>query len=145
MGDFEKAVKGTPDIKDGFKNGLQALGSNSKYVSTKDNSLIEGSVDIDSSTHDKYPTASRWDYAVGYSDDVYFIEVHPAASGRNVDEMLAKFNWLKSWLSSDAPLLNALPNKKFRWVNTGKVALPNSQAVRKLQQAGVSLVGKVRM
>lgn len=145
MSNFEKAVKGTPDIENGYKKGLQALGANSKYVIATNNSSIEGSVDIDKTTHGKYPTASRWDYVVGYNEILYFIEVHPASSGKNVDEMFAKYNWLKSWLSQNAPLLNAIPNKKFRWIRTGKVAIPNSQTVRKLQQAGISPVGMVRM
>lgn len=145
MGNFENAVKSTPDIQNGYRKGLQALGANSKYVSANNNSQIEGSVDIDNATHAKYPTASRWDYVVGYNEVLYFIEVHPASSGKNVDEMLAKYNWLKSWLSQNASLLNANPNKKYRWVRTGKVSIPTSQATRKLQQAGISPVGTVKM
>lgn len=40
MGNFENAVKSTPDIQNGYRKGLQALGANSKYVSATDNSQI---------------------------------------------------------------------------------------------------------
>ncbi len=145
MNNFENAVNNTPEIKGNFKKGLQALGNNSQYVSACNNSLTEGSVDIDSATKNKYPTASRWDYAIGYNKTLYLIEVHPASSGNNADEMLKKFYWLKDWLSSQAPLLNAISPKKYRWANTGKVNLPNSQTVRKLQQLGLSPKGKVKL
>lgn len=54
-----------------------------------------------------YPNASRWDYAIGYDQKAWFVEVHPANTS-NVKEMLKKVEWLESRLVRirDANLLN---------------------------------------
>lgn len=58
---FKQAVENTQDIKNGFHNGLQALGANAKQVSATDTKKLEGSVDIDACTKELYPQDARWD------------------------------------------------------------------------------------
>lgn len=86
---FKQAVENTQDIKNGFHNGLQALGANAKQVSATDTKKLEGSVDIDACTKELYPQDARWDYAIGYEGKVYFLEIHPANTS-NVKEMIKK-------------------------------------------------------
>lgn len=88
---FKQAVENTQDIKNGFHNGLQALGANAKQVSATDTKKLEGSVDIDACTKELYPQDARWDYAIGYEGKVYFLEIHPANTS-NVKEMIKKRN-----------------------------------------------------
>lgn len=86
---FQLAVESTPDIKIGFRDGLQALGTNAQRITAQNTRKLEGSVDIDACTQSLYPNEARWDYAVGYDKKAYFFEVHPADTS-NVKEMIKK-------------------------------------------------------
>lgn len=46
---FQLAVESTPDIKIGFRDGLQALGTNAQRITAQNTRKLEGSVDIDKS------------------------------------------------------------------------------------------------
>lgn len=130
---FKDSVNNCDEIKNALKPGLSALKGNSKDVKAADTKLIEGSVDIDEAVRDKYPEDSRWDYVVGYSNEAFFIEVHPAATS-NVDEMVKKVKWLKYWLSSVASDLKTLHKKEiYYWIPSGSVKiLPGSVQYRKI-------------
>ena len=118
---FEEIVKNTNQISNYYCRGLTALGNNSSRIKPKNTSLIEGSVDIDSATKKYYPDKNRWDYVIGYNGKAYFVEVHPASSS-NVKEVKAKFEWLKEWVSTNAPELlvksNGLNSKSCFWICT---------------------------
>lgn len=86
---FKSAVDNTVELKDGYCRGLQALKGNSLKVSVSKQQNLLGSVDIDDCTKGLYPNASRWDYAIGYDQKAWFVEVHPANTS-NVKEMLKK-------------------------------------------------------
>lgn len=138
---FKQAVENTPEIKSGFRNGLQALGTKSKQVSATDTKKVEGSVDIDACTQALYPNDARWDYVIGYDGKVYFIEIHPANTS-NVKDMIKKAEWLTKWLTQKAPLLKLLAaNSTFYWKASGKQCiLPNSPQYRKLAQSKIQLI-----
>lgn len=138
---FKDAVERTPDVKDGFRMGLQALGTNSQYIKAADTRMIGGSVDIDQCTLKLYPTDPRWDYAIDYAGRVHFVEVHPAATS-NVKEMIQKKAWLKDWLNKKAVDLKSLPAVPcVYWVASGKVSiLPNSPQRRQLAQSKIKLL-----
>lgn len=137
---FRKAVEGTPDVANGYCPGLRALENVDKgAVKLKDKRKVDGSLNIDNETKLLYPNDSRWDYAVGYDDKVFFVEVHPANTS-NISEMAKKKEWLKDWLKSKAPLLEALPsgNPRFLWAATESGVHISNQAsyMRKLAQLG---------
>lgn len=103
--------------------GLSALKANSKYVRVTNTKLLDGSVDIDEAVRDKYPEDSRWDYVVGYENEAFFIEVHPAATS-NVDDMVKKVKWLKNWLASSAPDLKSLHKiEVYYWIPSRRVSI----------------------
>ena len=108
---FYSAVKGTKEISNGYQTGLQALGSNSTKITVPDTRKLNGSVDIDSCVKDLYPTENRWDYAIGYNETAYFIEIHPAETS-SVTKMIAKVTWLKQWLKKSSSINEK--NKSFR-------------------------------
>lgn len=130
---FKTAVEKCDEIKNSFKAGLSALGKDSLLIKVKDTNLIDGSVDIDSAVKGKRPSDTRWDYAVGYSGEAYFIEVH-SADTKNVDEMVKKVTWLKNWLVTNATDLNKLhKNGIYHWIPSGRVKiLKNSTQYKKI-------------
>lgn len=132
------AVDNTEDVKGQFKTGLGAIKSNEKQkFVVPDTRKITGSLDIDSSTKRKYPQANRWDYAIEYDKETFFIEIHPASTSE-IQTFLAKLTWLKQWLKEKAPEINALKPKNkqpYHWVYTSKFAiLPHSKYGRQLAQ-----------
>ena len=117
---FKTAVENTPDIANCYQVGLQALGKYSKKIELDDTMLCSGSVDIDACTKAKYPQSSRWDYALCYKAEVFFVEVHTANS-TEVGAVLNKFQWLKDWLNNEAPEINKLKAKSqtpFVWIQS---------------------------
>ena len=137
---FRMAVEETPDVANGYCPGLQALENVDKgAVKLKYKRKVDGSLNIDKETKLLYPNDPRWDYAVGYDGKVFFVEVHPANTS-NIAEMAKKKEWLKKWLISKAPLLNALPSghPRFLWVATESGVHISNQASykRKLAQLG---------
>ena len=143
---FKAAVEATSDIKSCYQPGLRALGTYSNKVSLSNNSLCNGSVDIDECVKAKYPNANRWDYCIGYDNKAYFVEVH-SANTSEVSTMLNKLQWLKDWLNSSAPELNKIKAKPpYYWVMSGKYAiLPNSSQARQIAAAGIKPIAKLTL
>ena len=135
---LKAAIDQTEDVKGHFKTGLEALKGNERQkIVVPDTRKITGSLDIDSSTKEKYPTANRWDYAIEYNQETFFIEIHPASTS-DIPTVIAKLKWLKQWLKDKAPSINALkPQNKhpYHWIYTRKFSiLPNSKYGRQLAQ-----------
>lgn len=130
---FKNAVGNCVEIKDALQPGLSALRTNSKLIKPRNPKLLDGSVDIDNAVISIYPDESRWDYVVGYSNEAFFIEVHPADT-TNVNEMLNKVKWLKQWLDKVAPDLKRLhKGGVFYWIPSGRVnILKGSNQYRKI-------------
>lgn len=142
---FQNAVESTVDISNGFKNGLQALGANSELVIPNKTRYLEGSVDIDLCTKYIYPKESRWDYALAYSGEVYFIEVHPAISSE-VKNVIDKLLWLKSWLKTKAPEIEKLRKKDgdcYFWIASKNFSIPkSSKQYRLASSCGIKPIKK---
>ena len=125
---LEKAVEQTPDAAGCFKVGLKALGDDSGRLRVPKTRKIGGSLDIDNTTKRQYPNAARWDYAVEYDSEVFFIEVHDS-NPDNVNEVIRKYEWLKGWLKEKAPSIKALEARSrpaYHWIATEKSTLGNS-------------------
>lgn len=136
---FRLAVESTSQISDGYLTGLRALGNNSTKITVDNSRLLNGSVDIDSCVKDIYPEDNRWDYAIGYDNAAYFIEIHPAETSA-VSTMIAKVAWLKQWLKTEAPLLDKIKSSQntFQWVPSGRNAIAkNSREAFRLSKSGI--------
>jgi len=147
MNSFEAAVSSVGDLLDGFCPGLRALGANSRYILAKETRKVDGSVDIDACTHDKYPDDHRWDYVLSYDGKAYFVEIHPATGGK-VKEMEAKLIWLKRWLKQQAEALDVYPagTPRFTWVRSGKCGLlKSSPEYRKAATLGLVPVKEMKL
>jgi hypothetical protein len=138
---LEAAVEQTEDVRGNFKVGFGAIKNNERQKFVVPNPrLIGGSLDIDSSTKTKYPDDFRWDYAVEYNNETFFIEVHPGST-TEIQTVIAKLNWLKQWLKEKAPEIDALKPKDkrpYHWIFTSKFAiLPNSRYAKLLSSYGI--------
>ena len=118
---FADAVRNTPEIAECLRAGLQALGTNRnkvRIISTRD---LTGSVDIDACLVRRYPNAPRWDYAFGYREQVYYLEVHQGRTSE-IDNVIAKLRWLKRWRRRAAKTLEDLENRSiYYWIASGRV------------------------
>ena len=133
---FEQKVQNTQEIKNCYQRGLQALREKDKdKIEAQNTRKLNGSVNIDDCLKSKYPNASRWDYAIGYNNQIYFVEVHPAIP-REIKELAKKLNWLKNW-KRNTPFRN---DNNFYWVASGKVGiLPKSNDSKRIANLGIKL------
>lgn len=142
------AVEETPDVKGHCKVGLAALKGNSDKVKASDTRKLFSSIDIDSAVKAIYPNESRWDYAIEYGNEVYFLEVHPGSTS-NIVEVLKKLSWLKNWLTTSAPKINALKatsRSPYYWTYTNNFrVLKSSRQYRAVLQAGLVLVKTMKL
>lgn len=133
---FKDAVAAIADTKDCYRPGLKALGPYSAKIKVSKPSALNGSLFIEECLINKYAGQNLWDYCLGYKNQAYFVEVHPAQTSE-VETMLKKLNWLKSWLQNQAKPLDQIKAKKaFIWIASGKYAiLPGSQQYRRIIEA----------
>lgn len=145
---FREAVEATPDVSNGLKAGLTAFGKYSSKVDVGSIADLQGSIDIDTLTRKKYPNSNRWDYAFAYKGEVFFVEIHSANSSE-VSVVLRKLQWLKDWLSQQAPRINRLKAKEkriFYWVQSNGFAIPKtSRQYRAAEMKGLKPVPKVTL
>lgn len=143
---FKQAVESTPDVANGFRVGLTALGIYSSKVSVAVTNALQGSIDIDALTTVNYPNSNRWDYAFAYKGEAFFIEVHSANSSE-VRTVLRKLQWLKDWLHASAPNINKMRAKKippFYWIQSKGFAIPKtSPQYRAAEGAGLKPISKL--
>lgn len=119
---FTDAVLSIPEIAGCLRNGLQALErQDKKRIKVNSPRDLKGSVYIDKCLERRYPNEPRWDYVLGYKEQIYYVEVHPADNTRKVREIITKLGWLKRWLRLSAKNLEDLTGKKtYHWISTGK-------------------------
>lgn len=123
---FEEIVRETPDVSACYQKGITALGKYSNRIQVKDKTKLEGSVDIDFCTTAKYPNDNRWDYALSYRGETFFVEVH-SANTAEVKVVLKKLQWLKDWLNVRAPLINKSKARVcFFWVQSKNFQIPKN-------------------
>lgn len=141
---FKQAVEETEEIKNGYQNGLKALGKYSNKVELGDTKKCEGSVAIDDCTESLYPQENRWDYVLGYKGNAYFVEIHSAHTSE-VSVVLKKLQWLKDWLNSKAPEIKKLQakDKAFIWIQTNGYHIPTSKQSKIIAKAGLKPVSKL--
>ncbi|MCU0644258.1 MAG: hypothetical protein MUC94_08340 [bacterium] len=144
---FREAVLNTPALEDAYCAGLQAFKrADAEHITCTSPRDIAGSVDVDSVLCQAFPDKPRWDYAVGIKNDqttdwTIWIEVHPASSTGDVNVVIAKLRWLKSWAADAAPDLLSL-TREYVWVATGSVTFSQASPQRKkLASAGIKFVG----
>lgn len=123
---FKKAVEATSDVSSGYCQGLSAMKNQDKgRIIVPDSKKIDGSLDIDGATRSIYPIDNRWDYAVCYDGEVFYIEVHPASTS-DVLVVIQKLDWLKDWLKNHAGKINKLTanvRNPYYWVQSGKFSI----------------------
>lgn len=135
------AVEETEDVRGDFKEGLGAVeNQDKKKFTASDTHKFTGSLNIDASTSKRYPDEQRWDYAIEYNKETFFVEVHPGFTS-DVEVVLRKLEWLKKWLKGKAPKIDNLKPKRkhpYYWVFTKRFnILPQSKYMKKMSQKGL--------
>lgn len=123
---FKEAIENTPDVANGYQEGINAFGKYADKIKVPDLTKIDGSLDIDTTTTKLYPDENRWDYAICYDNEVFYIEIHSAITSE-VSRMIKKLQWLKTWLATRAPHINKLTTKTkqpYYWVQSSKCDIP---------------------
>lgn len=145
---FQEAVEKTPEVRIGFCIGKQAIKNSDRCkIKATDDRKLQGSLDIDRQVKSLYPREPRWDYALSYNDIISYIEIHPAETSE-VDKVVSKVRWLKTWLKTKAPEIDKLPKAEnpYVWVLSGRYAiLPTSKEKRKLSGAGLLVVKNLNL
>ena len=141
---LKDAVDKTEDVKGNFKTGIGALKNSDKAkILVPESRKLTGSLDIDSSTKNIYPNKNRWDYAIEYDGETFFIEIHPGETSE-VPVVINKLNWLKNWLKEKAPNINAIKatsKPPFYWIFTSRFnILPTSKYYKQLSTTGLKPV-----
>ncbi len=125
------------EVAECLREGSQALRGNASCIQVSNPRHIEGSVDIDSCLQNRYPQEHRWDYAVGYNNQIFYIEVH-TASNSEVPVVIDKLNWLRDWLNRQRNAEELFERSSFHWITRGKVAVTKtSRYGRQLTKAGL--------
>ncbi len=78
-----------------FESGKQGI---KREHRSKINGSIKKSLDFDGTFNKGNDNA--WDYLLEINGVYPFIEVHPAKSGGNLNEMVAKLKWMKQWIKN---------------------------------------------
>jgi hypothetical protein len=147
---FKKAVADTPDLENAWYSGLKALRKvDAKHIKAEDTKRLKGSIDLDGALKKKLPNAPIWDYGIGHKPSnhpeemVYWVEIHPASDGE-ITSILAKLDWLKTWLGNEAATtLNGM-RREFLWVSSGKTSFTvSSTQQKKLAQHGLQHKGRI--
>ncbi len=117
-------------VPDDCHPGLQALRpSDRKKIDCEDNRSLADSVCLDDALIRKYPQAARWDYGIGLKKgqhvQAFWVEVHPARSGEDVQSIVDKAKWLKARIK-ESPDLWAMTHTPYHWIASGKVKIPRS-------------------
>ncbi len=147
---FADAIRNSSLLTQAFKNGLQALSpADCQHVVVDNTRQLAGSLNLEDALRSSYPNPPIWDYGIGHrraahgehtSDFVYWLEVHPATDG-DIEPVLRKLTWLKSWLEKSAPALAKLP-RQFVWVSSGKTAFTQrSPQAKRMAEQGLLHVG----
>jgi hypothetical protein len=135
---YKDAIAAIAEIENCYHPGLKALGSYSAKIKVSEPRALNGSLFLEECLKNKYAGQNLWDYCLGYKNQAYFIEVHPAQTSE-VETMLKKLNWLKNWLQTQAKPLNQIKAKNaFIWIASGKFGiLSGSQQFRRIVEAGI--------
>ena len=140
---LQEAVKGIAGLDKHFKEGLGAVkGAYRARITAKEPRLFNGSLDIDKAKAQAEPTANRWDYAIEYNGEVFFVEIHPGSTS-DVSIILKKLEWLKQWLKNEAKAIDMLKTKRatpYFWIHTGGCKiLQRSITSKQLAQRGITI------
>ena len=123
---FEQAIEAAEHLNLIAGLGAVKRGEGRDRISVEPERLL-GSVNIDDDCRGAYPSASRWDYVIGWRSEgrecAVFVEVHSAETS-DVSKVEKKLSWLIDFLNRESQAkLHALP-RQIHWVASGRVNIP---------------------
>ena len=135
---FKEKVEKIEAIKNCYCEGLNAIEKKNKnYLRFSNSRSIEGSVNLDKCLKNTCPNDNRWDYAIGYKNKVYFVEIHPATKNE-IDTVFKKLEWLKR--NKQNTVFKS--DNNYYWIGTDGVKIsPSSNDYKKIAKSGIKLIG----
>lgn len=147
MSRLSAAAALVPALAGSCHPGLQSLApADRARISAAQPRSTTHSVALDRALQSSQPSGPRWDYGVGkrsrsHSEELIWIEVHPASGGCGLHQVEAKAHWLLGWLSGVGTPLNYKP-RRFVWVASGRSAFARTDPkLRALNALGVQFAG----
>jgi hypothetical protein len=141
---FQQAVQQIPSLENAWRSGLQALRPEDKtHIDSEDTRALRGSADIDAAYQAEEPNANRWDFAIAYQhtnrskEVVYWVELH-TASDSQVDTVIRKAEWLKTWFRGGGKILASF-EKEILWVSSGSTRFTRHTDPKRRRMAAVGL------
>lgn len=140
---LKEAVDGITGLSKFFKVGLHAVkNADKEHFKSGKSGRFNGSLDIDEAKKEAEHDANRWDYAIEYNGEVFFVEVH-SCSTSEVSTMLKKLEWLKHWLKTEAQAIDKLKTKRaatYYWIPTKSYdILPTAKSSKQFAQSGIAI------
>ncbi len=128
---FREKVEKTRSIKDCFMPGLKALTEQYKNkINAKETRKINGSIFLEECIN-----GAVWDYIIGYKNETFFVEVHPAVTSE-INNVLRKLFWLKHWKSKTF----FKNDNNFFWLATNGIhILPRSNYWKRIHEQGLEV------
>lgn len=138
---LKEAVDSITGLSNYLEEGLHEVKKADKeHFKSGKSGRFNGSLDIDAAKKEAEYDANRWDYAIEYNGEVFFVEVHPCSTS-DVDTMLKKLEWLQQWLKNEAKAIDQIKTTQttpYYWVSTGaNTILKTSLNYKKLIQKKV--------
>ena len=144
---FEHDVAKTVSLENAYRRGLEALRNRDRAkITTERPRKLAGSAHIDAALGRRFPNEARWDYAIAWgvdkrSEEIHWVEVHPASRIATIGEVSAKLSWLKRWLKGEGSRLDRY-KRGFIWIASGKSGFQqNSPQLKTLGLAGIYFAG----
>jgi len=146
---FKSAVLQTPHLATAWMPGLGALRERDRpHVVPEDPRRLKGCADINGALQEFQPNAHRWDFAIGYrhvnrrKDCIYWVEIH-TANNKEVNVVLDKLRWLRTWLAGDGIRLSRF-ERDFVWISSGPTSLTlGAPQLKQFAQLGLQHKGSV--
>lgn len=135
---LKEAVDSITGLSNYLEEGLHAVKkADREHFKSDKSGRFNGSLDTDAAKKEAEYDANRWDYAIEYNGEVFFVEVHPCSTS-DVDTMLKKLEWLQQWLKNEAKAIDQIKTTQttpYYWVSTGaNTILKTSLNYKKLIQ-----------
>ncbi len=134
---FKEKVEKIEAIKNCYCEGLGGIEKKDrKKIDFSNSRSIEGSVNLDKCLKKACPNDNRWDYAIGYKNKVYFVEIHPATAGER-KKVFKKLEWLKR--NKQNTVFKS--DNNYYWIGTNGIKiLPSSKYYKEIKKKGIMLI-----
>ncbi len=116
-------IRNDPNLRECLQPNWQAIQKkHRKQIRLRKPGALTHSLDLDTCFKKSEPNEARWDYFTIIQrkryEEIVCIEVHPATSGKHIQEMKKKTEWLKKKIAK----YKSYPKRLF-WLASGEIKI----------------------